>query len=116
MYNSLKILTLDEYLEDMRILSKERKLSFRKKAWIYLIKNNILMCPATKKIVAYCSYDMRENKKFPTYHYNFYSKDGELFTIDHKTPLSKGGKNIMNNIQPMIGEINWEKGNKEIFM
>jgi hypothetical protein len=116
MYRSIKKLTLEEYLEETVELSKKRKLSFRKRAWRFLIKNNILTCPASNKVVSYCSYDANETGKITTYHYNFYTKDGVLFTIDHKKPLAKGGKNTMDNVQPMIGDINWRKGSKEIYM
>lgn len=87
--------------------SKE-KVSIRKKHWLYLIKNNMLTCPVTKKKVAYCSYDYKKNVN--SYHYNFYSEDGDMFTIDHIKPKVKGGTNSFDNIQPMIAEENFKKG------
>ena len=53
----------------------------------------------------------------PTFHYNFYSEDDELFSIDHKYPISKGGsKYSVDNIQPMIMLENFKKENKLIFI
>ena len=89
------------------------KISYRKKFWIHLIETNNLICPITGKKVSYCSYDRQEYKNIiniPTFHYNFYSEDDELFSIDHKYPISKGGsKYSVDNIQPMIMLENFKK-------
>lgn len=109
-YTSLQKLTLKEFVE----LFEYKIVSNRKRMWLHLIKTNQLICPASKKSVAYCSYDIKENVN--TYHYNFYSEDGELFTIDHKIPISLGGKkNNLDNIQPMVFEENMKKRNNLIF-
>ncbi|MCK9576290.1 MAG: HNH endonuclease [Candidatus Pacearchaeota archaeon] len=93
------------------------KISQRKLFWIHLIKNGNLTCPVTGKNVAYCGYDRADYKKGPSsFHYNFYSEDGDLFTIDHRLPKSQGGANSIDNVQPMIAEENWAKSNNLIFL
>jgi 5-methylcytosine-specific restriction endonuclease McrA len=113
-YEQVEKLTLDGYIERLtEMYQSGKKISKRKRFWRYLIMNNELVCPVTEKKVAYCSLD--KNVKSETLHYNFYSEDDELFTIDHKIPKSKGGKDNTTNIQPMIAEENWDKGSKMIY-
>lgn len=127
-YKQLERLTLKEFVERIKStpnrVSKSgkeyTKISDRKKHWIYLIENNNLICPVTGKTVDYCSYD-REDFKNPktlsTFHYNFYSADDELFSIDHKHPISKGGsKRDFDNIQPMVMLENFKKKNEMIYL
>lgn len=112
-YISLRRLTLKEYLIEMTLFSKD--VSRRKKNWITLIENNNLICPVTGKKVSYCSYDMALTGN--TFHYNFYSKDGELMNIDHKIPISRGGsKTSHKNIQPMVFRYNCAKGNNMLYL
>ena len=118
----LKQIPLEEFeinvLTDLSLKEKSRELSLRKKHWLYLLKNNLLTCPVTNKKVSYCSYDVcvYNQKIKPSFHYNFYSEDGELFSIDHKIPISKGGsKTDFSNIQPMTIKENWEKSNQLIY-
>jgi len=44
-------------------------------------------------------------------HVDLYTSDFTLMTIDHIQPKSKGGKNTLNNLQPMCQPCNSEKGN-----
>lgn len=120
-FTNLQKLTLTEFIERVFADAKAKAnnngtskifISTRKLNWIYLIKMNHLTCPVTNKKVAYCSYDRKKHniKTKPTFHYNFYAADGDLFTIDHKIPISQGGKKNTNNIQPMIAKHNFAKG------
>jgi len=113
MYKNLKsieTLTISEFIERMSELPP-KKIRQRKGNWLKLIQVERLTCPATGKIVNYCSLDQHKRNK--TFHYNFYSEDGFMFTIDHIQPISKGGsKTSIKNIQPMIDTVNWEKSNQ----
>lgn len=120
-YKTIATISTDDFIALIDTLRKtegntkySKILKGRKLHWYNLILNNNLICPATNEYVAYCAYDIHINNN--TYHFNFYDKNGELFTIDHKLPLSIGGKNHIHNVQPMIGDNNWEKGNKLIFL
>lgn len=58
-----------------------------------------------------------KNDKDKMYHFNLYGvKDGEpiLMTKDHIIPKSKGGKNYIDNYQPMCEECNKKKGTKSM--
>ncbi len=46
------------------------------------------------------------------YHLNAYSDDGTLFSKDHIIPKSKGGKDVLENMQVMCTICNGLKGNK----
>lgn len=88
----------------------------RKAHWYKLIMDGNLTCPVTGLEAKLCRLDIVKHKRVPeTYHFNFYSADGDLFTIDHKTPLSQGGRDVYENVQPMIAEFNWEKGSELIY-
>lgn len=43
-------------------------------------------------------------------HFNLYAEDGTLMTKDHIIPASKGGRNIVSNMQTMCVDCNKEKG------
>lgn len=43
-------------------------------------------------------------------HFNLFADDGSLFTKDHIVPKSKGGRNHVDNMQPMCEECNLSKG------
>jgi hypothetical protein len=86
--------------------------------WYKLIIDGDLTCPATGIKVERCRLDIQKHpspKVDDTYHFNFYSADGKLFTIDHKTPLAQGGRDVYENVQPMIAEFNWDKGSELIY-
>lgn len=122
-YQRLTNFTLNEFVgicEDLQIEKfkvkthiagkRYRTISIRKKHWLHLIKTDNLICPVTNKKVFNCSLDIDNYTK--TFHYNFYSEDGELFTIDHITPKAKGGTNAYENIQPMTAIENFKKSDK----
>lgn len=46
------------------------------------------------------------------YHTDLYTLDFELMTIDHIIPKSKGGKNTLDNLQPMCNSCNAHKADK----
>ena len=43
-------------------------------------------------------------------HLNLYCEDGTLMTKDHIRPKSKGGKDLVSNLQPMCADCNKAKG------
>lgn len=45
-------------------------------------------------------------------HIDVYTKDWHMMTVDHIIPKSKGGKNHIDNFQPMCKKHNEQKGNK----
>jgi hypothetical protein len=96
-------------------IRRSKVMKGRKTHWYKLIIDGALTCPATGIKVERCRLDIQKHpspKVEDTYHFNFYSADGKLFTIDHKTPLAQGGRDVYENVQPMIAEFNWEKGSE----
>lgn len=111
---SIEKLSLIEFLQRMDKI-EPKKIRNRKMNWIKLIKANKLTCPITNKTVTFCSLDEQQNK-VKSLHYNFYSEDGTLMTIDHIIPKSKGGHHTdISNLQPMVEEENYIKGDKLIW-
>ena len=99
-------------------IRRSKVMKGRKAHWYKLVIDGNLTCPVTGLKAEYCRLDIQKHpnpKVEDTYHFNFYSADGDLFTIDHKTPLSQGGRDIYENVQPMIAEFNWEKGSELIY-
>ena len=108
-YKQIEKYTLKEYID---IFDKLKNPSFRKRAWSYHIIKNTLSCVISGEKVAYCSYDQHE---YGSKHYNFYSEDGEIFTIDHIIPKSHGGKDVLHNTQLILENINTLKSDKHFF-
>jgi len=103
---------------ETNISKKSKVMKGRKMHWYKLIIDGALTCPATGIRVERCRLDIQKHpnpKVEDTYHFNFYSEDGKLFTIDHKTPLAQGGRDVYENVQPMIAEFNWDKGSELIY-
>ena len=45
-------------------------------------------------------------------HFNLYTEDGILMTKDHILPRSKGGRDVISNMQTMCTICNFKKGNR----
>lgn len=58
-----------------------------------------------------------KESKIESYHFNLYAIDADgnevLMTKDHITPKSKGGKDLLDNYQPMCTVCNTEKGSSD---
>lgn len=107
-YTSIRKISIPEFVE---LCKGMKRVSKRKKQWLSLINSNKLTCPASGEKVSYVSYDKTRQG---SYHYNFYSESGRLFTVDHIVPISKGGpKMSVKNLQPMIAKYNWKKGSQD---
>lgn len=113
------VLIMDTLLNaEPKDIRRSKVMKGRKTHWYKLIIDGALTCPATGIKVELCRLDIQKHpspKVEDTYHFNFYSADGELFTIDHKTPLAQGGRDVYENVQPMIAEFNWDKGSELIY-
>jgi len=95
--------------------TSKRRAKFRKMVWEHLIKNDLLICPATGEKVSYCICDyVKLNGR---YYYKFYSENDVEFSLDHKLPISKGGerKNFCN-IQVMTREANGLKSDSLVYL
>lgn len=44
-------------------------------------------------------------------HFNLYAEDGTLMTKDHIIPVSRGGRDVVDNMQTMCTDCNLKKGN-----
>ena len=108
-YKGLMTFEIKEFYE---ICTSLKRISARKSQWLKLIKANRLVCPETGLKVHRLQLDVKQFKNGCSYHFNFYSECGELFTVDHIIPKSKGGHpHKLENLQPMIAVNNWKKGN-----
>ena len=121
-YVSIAEVPIEDFIAIMDVLVKvEGEVKYskikkgRKSHWYNLIMNGNLKCPVSGIEAKLCRFDVLKFKNKPSsYHFNFYGENGEFLTIDHKIPLSKGGKDFYENVQPMLAEINWKKGNELI--
>lgn len=68
------------------------------------------MCVECKCVGRY--YAIEKVNGARSYHLNLYTACGRLMTQDHIRPLSKGGTNAKNNLQPMCSVCNNRKGDK----
>lgn len=95
-----------------------KRVSMRKRWWLSLLARggDKLVCPISGLKVARLHLDVQYYKSGKcSYHWNFYSENGRMFTVDHIHPRSKGG-DVMNveNLQAIIGSYNEYKGNRVI--
>ena len=98
LYTSVSTLSIQEYVDLCATLDK---VSNRKRQWLKLIEANKMTCPVSGIEVAEVRHDYHEHNK--TYHYNFYSACGQLFTVDHIYPKALGGSPMaISNLQPML--------------
>lgn len=68
-----------------------------------MINKGKLTCTATNKPITYLSYDMTNLSVSKSYHFNFYTEDDELITVDHVYPKSLGGSEMdVENLQSNI--------------
>jgi hypothetical protein len=82
----------------------------RKLWWYQMLKEGRNTCPITFLEVAYFQLDqLTKNGRVLSSHWNFYSEDGQMFTVDHINPKIKGGSNDVANLQPMIAQYNHKK-------
>jgi hypothetical protein len=90
----------------------------RKLMWLRLIRHggSKLVCPYTSKTPHTIRHDLRNQKRGGyTFHWNIYSEDGSLLTIDHIIPQSKeGSKTHISNLQVMESAANREKGDLDV--
>ena len=57
-------------------------------------------------------YLIKAMNKAGGFHVDLYTADFELMTIDHIVPRSKGGKDELENLQPMCNSCNANKADK----
>lgn len=88
---------VDEFIET----HKEHK-RFR----VYYHKGTICVsCNVVGEII------IKRKEKSGNVHYDLYTKDFVMITVDHILPKSRGGSNDIGNLQPMCQHCNSRKGN-----
>lgn len=113
-FKPLAVLDPNDWIPIFERLNAKEK-SSRKLNWYTLILEGRLECPISKEVITELRYDI--NTKGKTYHFNFYSDKGNLMTIDHIKPISKGGDLVgSHNVQPMTIKHNEKKGSNEEYL
>jgi len=82
---------------------------YRRKVSLFFEKG--MCCVACNRVGRYFALE-RDARQGNTFCLNLYCADGTMMTQDHVIPLSKGGPDHMNNLQPMCYKCNLRKSNK----
>jgi len=96
-------MTFQEYLETF----KDAK-SYRKQAWRYFIKNNMMKCGITGVNIT----RIKIRTSHGQIHHDFFTEDGRFCNLDHIKPIILGKCNRKWNLQPTIAKANYRKANK----
>lgn len=78
----------------------------RLKKWQQLISSGSDACVVTGARITHACLDRAPDGAV---HVNLYAETGELMTLDHIVPKSKGGSNGVENMQPMTRSMNARK-------
>lgn len=95
-----------KFIKRIEDLSFIEKLKDHRRFKVYYQKGtNCICCGKIGKFVILSA----TNKN--ALHWDLYTEDLELMTIDHIKPKSKGGGNNIENLQPMCAKCNTKKSN-----
>ena len=108
--NSDNVLSIypKRFLRINKKIGSKIKHRIRKKIRFFLNRRDCVFCGAKGKYFAIHGNGKRVK-------FNFLAKKNEqlvVMTIDHIIPLSKGGKNVLENMQPMCYNCNQKKADK----
>lgn len=98
----LSRIDFDQYLERF-----SKKTGYRKKAWCHFIREGKVKC-ALSGIEATHVKMVQYNDG--SIHWDFYTDDDQMMTLDHIKPKKLGGTNNIKNLQPMLLDLNSRKG------
>lgn len=102
--NVVKVLTGDEVQEFLEKNKEHRRF----KVFYHKGPKCVLCDRVGVKIIGYL-----DNPNDPrSHHYDLFTEDDVMMTVDHKLPKYHGGTDALENLQPMCGPHNWEKGSK----
>lgn len=76
--------------------------------------NKGVKCVCCGREGSYFKLEKGDRKSPNRRHFNLYTEDGILMTKDHIFPKSKGGKDILDNMQPLCEKCNHIKGDLNI--
>ncbi len=114
-FNTLEVYPIEHFYD---VCDAINRISDRKKQWLKMISvgGDKLVCPITKLEATRVHLDIQYYKRGShSFHWNFYTECGRMFTVDHIVPKSKGGAlNDVDNLQAMIREYNELKSNRDI--